>query len=79
MTIDENKTQLIKLLLREWLKEAYAMKLHGEELYFAISEQCYCFTSTDAESVIVFFVFFWFFCFFCFFFFVSVDVLFHFT
>ena len=51
MANDENKTQLIKLLFGEWQKASYAKRLHGRNIYFAISEQCYHLTSTDAETV----------------------------
>ena len=51
MANDENKTQLIKLLFGEWQKASYAKRLHGRDIYFAISEQCYHLTSTDAETV----------------------------
>ena len=51
MTNDENKPQLIILLFDEWQKDTYAKKIHGREIYFAISEKCYCLTSTNAETV----------------------------
>ena len=53
MANDENKTQLIRLLFDEWQKDAYAKKIHGRKIYFAISEKCYCLTSSNAETVTV--------------------------
>ena len=51
MANDEIKTQLIKLRFGEWQKASYAKRLHGRDIYFAISEECYHLTSTDAETV----------------------------
>ena len=34
MSNDDNKTQLIKLLLSEWKKPKYAERLHGRQLFF---------------------------------------------
>ena len=35
----------------EWQKDTYVKRLHGRELFFVFSEECYCLTSTDSESV----------------------------
>ena len=51
MSNDENKTQLIKLLLSEWQKSRYAGKLRGRQLFFVCGEKCYCLTSYDGVEV----------------------------
>ena len=42
MSNDENKTQLIKLLLSEWRKPRYAARLRGRLLFFVCREDCIC-------------------------------------
>ena len=51
MSNDDNKTQLIQLLLDEWQKDTYANKLVGRKLFFVCGEQCFCLSSEDGESV----------------------------
>ena len=51
MSNDDNKTQLIQLLLDEWQKDTYANKLVGRKLFFVCCEQCFCLSSEDGESV----------------------------
>lgn len=51
MSNDDNKTQLIKLLLDEWQKDAYAEKLIGRKVIFVCGEECFCLSSVDGETV----------------------------
>ena len=51
MSNDENKTQLIKLLLAKWQTAKYASRLHDRLLYFVCSEECHRLTSDDGVSV----------------------------
>ena len=51
MSNDDNKTQLIKLLLHEWQKDTYANRLVGKKLFFVCGEECFCLSSKDGESV----------------------------
>ena len=51
MSNDENKTQLIKLLLSEWQKPKFAERLHGRGLFFTCGEQCYHLTSVNGREV----------------------------
>ena len=51
MSNDENKTQLIKLLLSEWQKSRYAGKLRERQLFFVCGKKCYCLTSYDGVEV----------------------------
>ena len=55
-----NNSESFLLLLKNLLNctyevllpsQRYAKRLHGRDIYFAISEQCYHLTSTDAETV----------------------------
>ena len=45
MSNDNNKSQLIKLLLSEWRKPKYATSLKGRELFFVCREECVSLTS----------------------------------
>ena len=51
MSNDENKTQLIKLLLSEWRKPRYAARLRGRQLFFVCRENCICLTSSNGVLV----------------------------
>ena len=48
---DENKTQLIKLLLSEWRRPKYAARLDGRQLFFLCGEECICLTSNNGILV----------------------------
>ena len=51
MSNEENKTQLIKLLLSEWRKLRYAARLRGRQLFFVCREDCICLTSSNGVLV----------------------------
>ena len=51
MSNDDNKTQLIKLMLDEWQKDTYANRLVGKKLFFVCGEECFCLSSENRESV----------------------------
>ena len=51
MSNDENKTQLIKLLLSEWKKPKYASRLRRRQLFFVCGEECFCLSSDDGIVV----------------------------
>ena len=48
---DENKTQLIKLLLSEWKKPKCASRLRRRQLFFVCGEECFCLSSDDGIVV----------------------------
>jgi hypothetical protein len=48
---NDNKTNLIKLLLSEWRKEKYAAQLVGRHVFFVSCEECVTLTSTDGITV----------------------------
>ena len=47
---DENKKQLIQLLLSEWSSDMYASLLKDRELFFVCEDQCTLITSHDSIS-----------------------------
>ena len=51
MSNDENKTQLIKLLLSEWRKPRYAGKFCRRQLFFVFREDCIFLTSSNGVLV----------------------------
>ena len=51
MSSDENKTQLIKLLLSEWRRSKYAARLDGRQLFFVCGEECICLASNNGILV----------------------------
>ena len=51
MSNDENKSQLIKLLLSEWRGEKYAERLKQRKLYFVCGKECFMLSSADGNSV----------------------------
>ena len=51
MSNDENKTQLIKLLLSEWRRPKYAARLDGRQLFFVCRKECICLTSNNGILV----------------------------
>ena len=51
MSNDENKTQLIKLLLSEWRRPKYTARLDGKQLFFVYEEECICQTSNNGILV----------------------------
>lgn len=51
---DDNKTQLLKLLLDQWKTTKYAPALHGRFFHFVLGEICYRLTSPDGKTVEVF-------------------------
>ena len=53
MTNDVNKKQLIKFCLTNGRNLNVFKEVHGRDIYFAKSEQCYHLTSMDAEAVAV--------------------------
>lgn len=48
---NENKKQLVKLLLTEWSKDKYAQKIKGRRIMFACEEECMCICSLDGVTV----------------------------
>ena len=51
-----NKSNLIKLLLKEWKRDKYAAKLVGWQVYFVCEDQCVMLTSTNGittESTVI--------------------------
>ena len=51
MSNDDNKTQLIKLLLSEWKKPKYAKRICGRQLFFVCGRKCFCLSSDDGIEV----------------------------
>ena len=51
MSNDENKTQLIKLLVSEWKKPKYSSRLRRRQLFFVCDEECFCLSSDDGIVV----------------------------
>ena len=49
MANDENKSQLIELLLSQWKTSKYASKLQGRQLFFVCGEKCICLSSNNDE------------------------------
>lgn len=47
---DENKIQLIRLLLKVWSSHQYAPKLQGRQLIFICEEKAFLITSTDGKK-----------------------------
>ena len=51
---DNNKTQLLQLLLDQWKTDRYAPALQGRFVYYVHGETCHRLTSHDGNSVDVF-------------------------
>ena len=51
MSNDENKTQLIKLLLSWWKKPKYALRIRRRQLFFVCGEEYFCLSSDDGIVV----------------------------
>ena len=47
MSNDENQTHLMKLLLSEWRRPKYAVRLDGRQLFFVCGEERICLTSNN--------------------------------
>ena len=45
----ENKQRLIHLIVNEWRKECYSVKLAGKKLYATVAKECYKITSDGSE------------------------------
>lgn len=48
---DENKRQLIKLLLKEWHSETYAARLRGRQVLYVCEDECVQLQSEDGLVV----------------------------
>ncbi|KAK3106630.1 hypothetical protein FSP39_024006 [Pinctada imbricata] len=48
---NENKEQLVGLLLTEWQKPSYASRLRDREIFFVCKEECFLLKSQDGETV----------------------------
>ena len=54
MQNDDNKTQLLQLLLDQWKTDRYTPALQGRFVYYVLGEMCHRLTSHDGNSVACF-------------------------
>ena len=51
LSVDSNKVNLIEFLQKEWIRNEYAAKLHGNNLFVTHEDKCTRLTSTDGLEV----------------------------